>query len=123
MNRQPPRATRTDPLLPYTTRFRSGDEDDNLVPDHGDRTRRHADGTGRGWAGQRHAGRAAGDDARPGRNLGLENDRAGGRVYRRPHGRDPAGDVRSEEHTSELQYLTRISYAVFSLKTKQTTPY
>src|SRR3546814_9952944 len=30
--------------------------------------------------------------------------------------------VRSEEHTSELQSLMRISYAVFCLKTKQTTP-
>src|SRR3546814_2288857 len=68
----------------------SGDEDDSLVPDHGDRTRRHADGTGRGWAGQRHAGRAAGDDAR-----------------------------RSEEHTSELQSLMRNSYAVFCLTTKK----
>src|SRR3546814_4617130 len=30
----------------------------------------------------------------------------------------PAGDVRSEEHTSELQSLMRISYAVFCLKKK-----
>src|SRR3546814_9000210 len=31
---------------------------------------------------------------------------------------DPAGNVRSEEHTSELQSLMRISYAVFCLKKK-----
>src|SRR3546814_4475779 len=31
----------------------------------------------------------------------------------------PAADVRSEEHTSELQSLMRISYAVFCLKTKK----
>src|SRR3546814_6307250 len=31
------------------------------------------------------------------------------------------GDVRSEEHTSELQSLMRISYAVFCLKKKKTT--
>src|SRR3546814_2300333 len=30
------------------------------------------------------------------------------------------GDVRSEEHTSELQSLMRISYAVFCLKKKKT---
>src|SRR3546814_12995121 len=76
----------------------SGDEDDSLVPDHGDRTRRHADGTGRGWAGQRHAGRAAGDAAPPGRNPGLEHDRAGGRAYRPPPARDPAA-ARGPEHT------------------------
>src|SRR3546814_2405800 len=34
---------------------------------------------------------------------------------------DPAGMVRSEEHTSELQSLMRISYAVFCLKKKNTT--
>src|SRR3546814_4643819 len=35
-----------------------------------------------------------------------------------------AGDTsRSEEHTSELQSLMRISYAVFCLKKKQTTAY
>src|SRR3546814_2030582 len=32
-----------------------------------------------------------------------------------------AGDVRSEEHTSELQSLMRISYAVFCLKKKTNT--
>src|SRR3546814_4632774 len=34
--------------------------------------------------------------------------------------RDAAGQVRSEEHTSELQSLMRISYAVFCLKKKKT---
>src|SRR3546814_2036816 len=33
----------------------------------------------------------------------------------------PASETRSEEHTSELQSLMRISYAVFCLKKKQTT--
>src|SRR3546814_2418690 len=33
---------------------------------------------------------------------------------------DPGGDKRSEEHTSELQSLMRISYAVFCLKKKKT---
>src|SRR3546814_1826904 len=35
----------------------------------------------------------------------------------------PAGDHRSEEHTSELQSLMRISYAVFCLKKKKTHKY
>src|SRR3546814_2116000 len=34
---------------------------------------------------------------------------------------DPNADNRSEEHTSELQSLMRISYAVFCLKTKKET--
>src|SRR3546814_2687947 len=38
------------------------------------------------------------------------------------HSRQPdrLGDLRSEEHTSELQSLMRISYAVFCLKKKKT---
>src|SRR3546814_3795338 len=36
-------------------------------------------------------------------------------------GPEPRVDFRSEEHTSELQSLMRISYAVFCLKTTQTT--
>src|SRR3546814_3432475 len=43
--------------------------------------------------------------------------RAGQDVHRRRAGRD-----RSEEHTSELQSLMRISYAVFCLKKKNTVP-
>src|SRR3546814_15682095 len=34
-------------------------------------------------------------------------------------GKQPAHDMRSEEHTSELQSLMRISYAVFCLKKKK----
>src|SRR3546814_11607158 len=62
-----------------------------------------------GRAGRRHAladDRADGDAAGPGagRGRGRSRDRDGGR--------------RSEEHTSELQSLMRISYAVFCLKKK-----
>src|SRR3546814_9889111 len=39
----------------------------------------------------------------------------------RPHRFMDVGDRRSEEHTSELQSLMRISYAVFCLKKKQNT--
>ena len=44
-------------------------------------------------AGQRHAGRAPRDDARPGGNLGLEHGGTGGGVYRRANGGDAPGDV------------------------------
>src|SRR3546814_8792875 len=46
------------------------------------------------------------------------DDRGGERHYRSKL-LEPRGDPRSEEHTSELQSLMRISYAVFSLKKKQ----
>src|SRR3546814_3292258 len=95
MIRRPPRSTRTDTLFPYTTLFRSA----------------------------RHAGcRRSGEPAR-------ENESRRRRRYRTrtPPGRngtrrrvDRAGRRnRSEEHTSELQSLMRISYAVFCLKKKK----
>src|SRR3546814_6843980 len=63
--------------------------------------------------GQLRQGRHAGDQ----RNLALfrqRHDRLGGAAAESPH------DDRSEEHTSELQSLMRISYAVFCLKKKNT---
>src|SRR3546814_7348671 len=42
-------------------------------------------------------------------------------ILRRTRGRRSCRPVRSEEHTSELQSLMRISYAVFCLKTKKTS--
>src|SRR3546814_3905262 len=41
--------------------------------------------------------------------------------FRRRRGDAAEGGARSEEHTSELQSLMRISYAVFCLKKKNTT--
>src|SRR3546814_4130186 len=102
MIRRPPRSTRTDTLFPYTTLFRS--DDDERV-----RARRRA----KARAGDR-AGFAC-CHGRPGRPDPDAAQLAGQRdqVYR-------AGrDNRSEEHTSELQSLMRISYAVFCL-TKNT---
>src|SRR3546814_6303484 len=90
MIRRPPRSTRTDTLFPYTTLFRSG----------ASRGRDHVD---------HHCGRAG---AYPG--LGDPRDGA------RHPGCDADQCRRSEEHTSELQSLMRISYAVFCLKKKQT---
>src|SRR3546814_11367788 len=99
MIRRPPRSTRTDTLFPYTTLFRS---------DHHLRQHQLADP----------------DDRREGRRHG-----EGGRTIDSlaPSGRGKAINLtsikdgpRSEEHTSELQSLMRISYAVFCLKKKNT---
>src|SRR3546814_4662582 len=93
MIRRPPRSTRTDTLFPYTTLFRSADA-------NAGRFRR----IDRPW--RWHADRQCDDRAK-----------LWWRHYR--NGRaDEAGSRRSEEHTSELQSLMRISYAVFCLKKK-----
>src|SRR3546814_8499892 len=95
MIRRPPRSTLTDTLFPYTTLFRSGrglDVDLDMGM-AGHPGAQH----GRHDAGQRGGRGAQAQGA--GRKLG----------------------VRSEEHTSELQSLMRISYAVFCLKKKTNT--
>src|SRR3546814_7621660 len=97
MIRRPPRSTRTDTLFPYTTLFRSA---------------------GRG------AQAALG---RPGRSAQALAGRGRGAHRRAPPvralGRRPAAvRGRSEEHTSELQSLMRISYAVFCLNKKKKQP-
>src|SRR3546814_3182113 len=98
MIRRPPRSTRTDPLFPYTTLFRSGQTDDEgaLRPHCLDHQRRWRDG-------QSGAG---------------ELCRVEGRGYRHDQGARAGTGERSEEHTSELQSLMRNSYAVFCLKKK-----
>src|SRR3546814_7961519 len=102
MLRRPPRSTRTDTLFPYTTRFRSV----GIAPVIVKRLRRHSHSpcedrlhsycahspvpNGSGSSGCGVAAIAADDERR-----------------------------RSEEHTSELQSLMRISYAVFCLNKKK----
>src|SRR3546814_4771193 len=94
MLRRPPRSTRTDPLFPYTTLFRS-----SLATIH---------------------------DHEPGSGDAVEiavSYVAGGAATALFEGLDEGAHVeasgpRSEEHTSELQSLMRISYAVFCLKKK-----
>src|SRR3546814_10585655 len=88
---RPPRSTRTDTLFPYTTLFRS------------------VRGAAGGVAGGAELAAAGGAWAVCG---AAERDG----VYRAAE-REPA-QLRSEEHTSELQSLMRISYAVFCLKKK-----
>src|SRR3546814_2763282 len=102
MIRRPPRSTRTDTLFPYTTLFRS-----DL-----DAGARHADDALEWPPGQRRDSQrhdAAHD--RPPRHEW--RPLSGGGVLRRGGAR---AVHRSEEHTSELQSLMRISYAVFCLK-------
>src|SRR3546814_6645458 len=98
MLRRPPRSTRTDTLFPYTTLFRSHP----AAPAAARRRLRHH---------HRHLELAVRGRLCP--------DRLGGdhRIRRlRDRVLFPA---RSEEHTSELQSLMRISYAVFCLKKKK----
>src|SRR3546814_1128372 len=114
MVRLPPRSTRTDTLFPDTTLFRSPVRPRRhgerlcaaLVhgPGAAPRRRRPAD-----LAGDRRAGRGR-MDRRPA--SGAE------RAFRAVAGAALA-KLRSEEHTSELQSLMRISYAVFCLKKKK----
>src|SRR3546814_1296769 len=102
MIRRPPRSTRTDTLFPYTTLFRS-DEHSLEV---------HAPFIQRVFPGAAIVPLLIGD-APP----ALVSD-AVAQVWGGP---ETIVVVRSEEHTSELQSLMRISYAVFCLKTKNTT--
>src|SRR3546814_2290057 len=128
MIRRPPRSTRTDTLFPYTTLFRSPGRV-LAVP------RIDEDAAAREQA--MHVGHHRGDPAHvevfaarafpAGQQVayvGLHRflpvalvghvDREFLRLLRHPH---VAFGQRSEEHTSELQSLMRISYAVFCLKT------
>src|SRR3546814_6018197 len=105
MIRRPPRSTRTDTLFPYTTLFRS-----RSIALH-----RHLalHSGGIGQIGDRIAASRRG-----------ENAERSGKAASTAHSKFPrpgnGGTGRSEEHTSELQSLMRISYAVFCLQTKKT---
>src|SRR3546814_4789339 len=102
MIRRPPRSTRTDTLFPYTTLFRSIRQGAEAGPNQGERPageiRRPA---GRGRSGH-----------------GCLGCRGGGGSASGMAARPRLSGARSEEHTSELQSLMRISYAVFCLKKK-----
>src|SRR3546814_5348531 len=101
MIRRPPRSTRTDTLFPYTTLFRSilqrlGEQVEFLR-------------FGFALASRRLA--------RPADRVARDRHRARARL------RGAMRIARSEEHTSELQSLMRISYAVFCLKKKKQKPH
>src|SRR3546814_10552631 len=98
MLRRPPRSTRTDTLFPYTTLFRSvGDS---------------------GHVAQAHRPAAAHAQDQPGHIVAPGEEGAGGDLDHAVRA-DALAGLRSEEHTSELQSLMRISYAVFCLKKKK----
>src|SRR3546814_10809540 len=105
MIRRPPRSTRTDTLFPYTTLFRSAG---TLQADHaGGRRRRLLAATRLRTRHHREDGLCRLLSGR------LRLHRVGQAE------RLPGWSRRSEEHTSELQSLMRISYAVFCLKKKK----
>src|SRR3546814_7570544 len=109
MIRRPPRSTRTDTLFPYTTLFRSS-VFQQLLDDF--------------W-GDYVVIDATGDASQP---LRILRSPSGGvacvHAIGNGHGFVTSDisipvSLRSEEHTSELQSLMRISYAVFCLKKKK----
>src|SRR3546814_10592699 len=113
MKRRPPISTRTDTLFPYTTLFRSRQRQlgiDRL--DVGDRVDPVVDVDDVVVLEAAHHVGDRIDLADVGEEL-VAKALAAGRA------RDEPCDVRSEEHTSELQSLMRISYAVFCLKQKR----
>src|SRR3546814_3397469 len=96
MIRRPPRSTRTDTLFPYTTLFRSSCSMRTQTFSTRSITISH-------WTGWRSWQRAS-----QGKKVVMKKDFT------------PQQELlRSEEHTSELQSLMRISYAVFCLKKKK----
>src|SRR3546814_4912190 len=101
MIRRPPRSTRTDTLFPYTTLFRSVRGVGGQVPG-----RLHG-------VPQRRQPHCALDGVRE-----LVDREEGAREQEQGDHPDAHDERRSEEHTSELQSLMRISYAVFCLKKK-----
>src|SRR3546814_3573082 len=98
MNRRPPRSTRTDTLFPYTTLFRS----DGYEPRPGLRVQFDEAATPKGYRARRVRPVAAVTAGR----------------YTTPSQVIETKRSRSEEHTSELQSLMRISYAFFCLQKK-----
>src|SRR3546814_10250034 len=111
MKRRPPRSTRTATLFPYTTLFRSawlrivrGSEHLRLYEFNTNTAKHYFCGT----CGIYTHHRRRSDPEQYGYNVGCLE------------GINPFA-IRSEEHTSELQSLMRISYAVFCLKKKTNT--
>src|SRR3546814_3453989 len=115
MIRRPPRSTRTDTLFPYTTLFRSAVED---AKPQMDRVRYLSmeDATPLAVLVRQHAAIVAAVN---------DGDGTAAETAMRVHLREIlrslpalAAAIRSEEHTSELQSLMRISYAAFCLTKK-----
>src|SRR3546814_9367595 len=113
MIRLPPRSTRTATRCPYTTLFRS--RRPRLQRDVEDARRiRALPGLRRQPGDGRFGDHRAGDGAQPAGPAAERGDEVRGRRLSRTR-----LTPRSEEHTSELQSIMRISYAVFCLKKKK----
>src|SRR3546814_7282084 len=106
MIRRPPRSTRTDTPFPYTTRVRSRHSEGVHGPQHLHLSARTVDADHFG-----HFRLYLAAHAEVQQHLHLWLSYAGSRC-------DTGAGTRSEEQTSELQSLMRISYAVFCLKKK-----
>src|SRR3546814_2182800 len=107
MIRRPPRSTRTDTLFPYTTLFRSEIRLISMLESPEERANLHAMATlylCRGIALLDARDDLTASSLTETEQFCLDQRQAG---------------LRSEEHTSELQSLMRISYAVFCLKKKK----
>src|SRR3546814_11816270 len=146
MIRRPPRSTQTDTLCPYTTlvrswtttsRRRGPDSPEGVLPHEvpaltaNDRITRHGpahhrrrraagarERPGHGTEGRHRAHRTAAGTGAPARRAHQDAGTPGLLRRHRVPPRDRRLHGRSEEHTSELQSLMRISYAVFCLKKK-----
>src|SRR3546814_3077783 len=121
MIRRPPRSTRTDTLFPYTTLFRSRPRH-RSQPDLEHRSGRDARTrqSDRAGGGDDERGRQPQGKPRRARQRGLSRSRRRALDEAHDHHLRRLGrQGRSEEHTSELQSLMRISYAVFCLKKKK----
>src|SRR3546814_2869003 len=125
MRRRPPRSTRTDTLFPYTTLFRSRN---SVAP-----CRDRAVEEGQRFAIVERAHLRHETRKQVERAIGFRNE-AGERLspvaalhivaaldQRAARRGRLIGRRRSEEHTSELQSLMRISYAVFCMKNNNRT--
>src|SRR3546814_10690571 len=116
MLRRPPRSTRTDTRFPYTTRFRSLAARRSPADSRSKRLlktvleQHHARSRDRHW---QVVDRGVWSRVTRRRAAGWRSSVSRVSLYRLH---------RSEEHTSELQSLMRISYAVFCLKKKKETP-
>src|SRR3546814_4770201 len=110
MIRRPPRSTRTDTLFPYTTLFRSPFVVCPVT------TQANA-----ALRNERLKGYEAGIDLAPAHDIALSLTLFDNRVEHAVANVTLTPTLRSEEHTSELQSLMRISYAVFCLTKKRKT--
>src|SRR3546814_2806412 len=116
MKRRPPRSTRTDTLFPYTTLFRSTAQRDH-ASDVASEPRLAVMAHAAPWAAKLRDVPVPhpGNNHPPALQSGAGTAISRGRLIDVGH----CDRGRSEEHTSELQSLMRISYAVFCLKKKK----